>query len=103
MLKSVLPKWSDIPSKSCVLVKGFGCGTYVSVPLNTITMVSDLVSGDVSIGVVSQLPVDGIGVLLGNDLAGAKVLWNHINCVSGTSDHNDNLDTRFLVHFHLVL
>ena len=53
MLKYVLPKLSDIPSISCVLVKGFGCGTYVSVPLHTITMVSDVVSGDVSKGVVS--------------------------------------------------
>ena len=87
-LKSVLPKLSDIPSKSCVLVKGFGCGTYVSVPLHTITMVSDLVSGDVSIGVVSQLPVEGIDMLLGNDLAGAKVIVEPV-------DSNDTLEYMF--------
>ena len=94
MLKSVLPKLSDIPSKSCVLVKGFGCETYVSIPLHTITMVSDLVSGDVSIGVVSQLPVDGIDMLLGNHLAGAKVIVEPHMSVEPV-DSNDNLEYMF--------
>ena len=34
---------------------------------------SDLVSGDVTTGVIESLPFDGIQLLLGNDLAGDKV------------------------------
>ncbi|XP_049340179.1 uncharacterized protein LOC125804771 [Astyanax mexicanus] len=45
----------------------------VSVPLHCIHLNSDLVSGMVRIAVRTKLPVEGVDVILGNDLAGGKV------------------------------
>lgn len=45
----------------------------LSVPLHRLSLWSDLVNGEVVMGVRSSLPVDGVDVILGNDLAGAGV------------------------------
>ncbi|KAJ8349457.1 hypothetical protein SKAU_G00245870 [Synaphobranchus kaupii] len=60
-----------------VLVRGFG-STQLNVPLHCVNLESDLVRGEVVVGVLSVLPVEGVDVILGNDLAGALVwgdLW----------------------------
>ena len=44
------------------------------VPLYTIELSSGFVSGPVTVGIVTKLPMRGISMLLGNDLAGSKVL-----------------------------
>ncbi len=44
-----------------------------SVPLHQVTLNSGLVVGDIIVGTRSQLPVEGVQVILGNDLAGDKV------------------------------
>ncbi|XP_041484226.1 uncharacterized protein LOC121430866 [Lytechinus variegatus] len=54
------------------LVRGIGEG-YISVPLYKVFLESDIVSGLVSIGVVSSLPMEGVHMLMGNDLAGERV------------------------------
>ena len=46
----------------------------VNVPLHHVFLTSDLVSGPVIVGVRSSLPIDGVHFLLGNDLAGEKVV-----------------------------
>ena len=46
----------------------------VNVPLHHVFLTSDLVSGPVTVGVRSSLPIDGVHFLLGNDLAGGKVV-----------------------------
>lgn len=51
-----------------VLIRGIEMGC-TSVPLHTIHLKSDLISGPVSISVHSQLPVEGVDMVLGNDLA----------------------------------
>ena len=63
-------------SSECVLLEGI-CG-FVTVPLHQVHLKSDLVSGPVSVGVRSTLPVEGVQLLLGNDLAGDKVKINQI-------------------------
>ncbi len=45
----------------------------IKVPLHTVFLTSDLVSGLVKVGVRSRLPVEGVSLILGNDLAGGKV------------------------------
>jgi hypothetical protein len=60
------------------LIKGVHSSDYSSVALHNIQLHSDLVSGDVSIGIINTLPFDGIQLLLGNDLAGEKVTVNPI-------------------------
>ena len=54
-----------------VLLKGVG--GYRKVPLHLIEIESDIVSGKVVVGVVDNLPIEGIHFLLGNDLAGGVV------------------------------
>ncbi|KAJ8349011.1 hypothetical protein SKAU_G00276000 [Synaphobranchus kaupii] len=55
-----------------VLVCGIG-STQLNVPLHCVNLESDLVWGEVVVGVLSVLPVEGVDVILGNDLAGDHV------------------------------
>ena len=50
------------------MIRIVNCEKFRSIPLQ-----SDLVSGEVSVGIIESLPFDGIHLLLGNDLAGDKV------------------------------
>ena len=50
------------------------------VPLHKVFLKSDLISGHVIVGVNPDLPVKGVSLLLGNELAGDKVMVNP--CVS---------------------
>ncbi len=73
-----------------VFVRGVG-QSGVEVPLHSVCLTSELVSGPVKMGVCSELPVKGISVILGNDLAGGKVfsslttVGNHNLCAPGPS------------------
>ena len=62
-------------SGASVLPQGVKCGI-VNVPLLHVFLTSDLVSGPVTVGVRTSLPIDGVHFLLGNDLAGGKVAPN---------------------------
>lgn len=72
ILESALPFSLKSYTGNDVLIRGFEMGC-TPVPLHTVQLKSDLISGTVSIGVHSQLPVDGVSMILGNDLAGTKV------------------------------
>ena len=68
--------------KSCtgtsVLIKGVNSSDYTPVPLHTVYLSSDLVSGPVNVGLGSSLPFEGVQLLLGNDFSGYKVVVNPI-------------------------
>uniref|UniRef100_A0A9J7XUR9 Gypsy retrotransposon integrase-like protein 1 n=1 Tax=Cyprinus carpio carpio TaxID=630221 RepID=A0A9J7XUR9_CYPCA len=55
-----------------VLVRGIEMGC-ISIPLHNVNLKSDLVTGLVQLGVCKRLPVDNVGLILGNDLAGGNV------------------------------
>lgn len=55
-----------------VLVRGIEMHC-VNVPLHTVHLKSNLVSGAVKLGVRKQLPVEGVDLIIGNDLAGGEV------------------------------
>lgn len=55
-----------------VLVRGIGLDVGC-VPLHRVTLSSELVSGEVVIGVRPSLPVDGVDIIMGNNLAGGRV------------------------------
>ncbi len=62
-----------LPCLGCdVLVQGIQISC-INVPLHTINFKSDLVSGVVKLGVRKPLPVEGINLIIGNDLAGGEV------------------------------
>ena len=67
---------SDIPdTDDFILCKGLG-GATVSVPLHSVHLQSDLVRGHVTVGLIPDdgMPMKGISLLLGNDLAGGRVV-----------------------------
>uniref|UniRef100_A0AAQ4NYV1 Gypsy retrotransposon integrase-like protein 1 n=1 Tax=Gasterosteus aculeatus aculeatus TaxID=481459 RepID=A0AAQ4NYV1_GASAC len=72
ILADVLP-WSDQTyCGSHILLCGIEANP-ISVPLHWVHMHSDLVSGRFRVGVVPTLAVEGVALLLGNDIAGGKV------------------------------
>ena len=68
MSSSVLQAREKASEGDSVLVKGVG-GDYKPVPLQKVYLKSDLVTGPVEVGIVSEIPVEGVDMLLGN-LAG---------------------------------
>lgn len=72
ILESILPFSKVSDTGSCVMVRGMGLVPFSS-PLHVVTLKCGLVAGDVAVGVRPQLPVEGIHMILGNDLAGSKV------------------------------
>ena len=78
ILTNTLPFSTQSYSGKNVLIKGVHSSEYSPIPLHNIKLHSDLVSGDVVIGIIDSLPFDGIQLILGNDLAGEKVTVNPV-------------------------
>ena len=75
ILADILPFSGKTSSGTSVLIQGVECGT-VNIPLHHVNLSSDLVTGPVVIGIKPSLPFKGVHLLLGNDLAGDKVVVN---------------------------
>ena len=75
ILADTLPFSEKTSSGTSVLIQGVECG-FVNVPLHNIYLSSDLVTGLVAVGIQPSLPFKGVHLLLGNDLAGDKVVVN---------------------------
>ncbi|XP_030271930.1 uncharacterized protein LOC115581177 isoform X1 [Sparus aurata] len=73
---SVLPFSPDSAVGSSVEVRGMGL-TVFSAPQHRLTLISDLLQGDVVMGVRPSLPMGGVQVILGNDLVGDRV-WSDV-------------------------
>ena len=76
ILADALPFSEESSCGSSVLIQGVDDSNYTAVPLHNVCLSSDLVSGNVVVGVRPFLPFEGIHLLLGNDLAGGKVVAN---------------------------
>ena len=75
ILADTLPFSEKTSSGTSVLIQGVECG-FVNVPLHNIYLSSDLVNDPVAVGIRQTLPFKGVHLLLGNDLAGDKVVVN---------------------------
>ena len=64
-------------SGKSVLNQSEECGL-TTVPLHQVNLMSDLVSGTVTVGARPSLPIEGVHLILGNDLAGDKVVVNPV-------------------------
>ena len=73
MLKHTLPFGTSSATGKSIVIQGID-GGFKKVPLHLVNLVSDVVSGSVVVGVLNTLPVKGVSMLLGNDLAGGKVI-----------------------------
>lgn len=72
ILDRCLPFSADTYTDFNVLVRGIEMRC-VNVPLHMVHLKSDLVSGAFKLGVRKRLPVEGVDLIIGNDLAGGKV------------------------------
>ena len=103
LLQSTLPLSDSTYSGDNVLLKGVdtSLGSYPSAPLHQVYISSSHVNGPVTVGITSSLPVDGIDFLLGNDLAGGKVVPNSLvtdmPCNCQQLDPVPNLDPAYVV------
>ena len=73
ILDSVLPFCENSSVGASVLLKGIGDG-FVEAPLHEVDLKSDLVSGVVKMAVRPSLPMAEVSIILGNDLAGERVV-----------------------------
>ena len=73
-------------------VVGKGC----KIPLHRVDLDCELAKGAVLVGVVQELPVEGISMLLGNDLAGSKVVTEP----KMVTQPDDDADTEKLTAFY---
>ena len=76
-------------SGTSVLTQGVECGT-VNIHLHHVNLSSDLVTGLVVIGITPSLPFTGVHLLLGNDLAGDKVVVNQLVTDTPNIGHSDD-------------
>ena len=77
LLTDAIPLSEKSHSGKSVLIQGVECGL-VTVPLHQVNLKSDLVSGIVTVGARPSLPIEGVHLILGNDLAGDKVVVNPV-------------------------
>ena len=92
ILASVLPFSFQTYTGNNVLLRGIGLNV-LSVPLHKVVLMSDLVVGEVELGVRPCLPMDGLDVILGNNLAGDRV-WQKAPpslVVSPTPGHTEKI------------
>ena len=89
----VLPVNDFSYSGNNVLIKGVCSKELLSLPLHAIHLSSDLVSGEVVVAIQDSLPIEGVELLLGNDLAGDKVSVHPIvsNTPSLETDENEDV------------
>ena len=73
MLDSVLPLTENSFTGANVLISGVEMGV-LEVPPHEVNIKSSLINGNIVIGMRPSLPVEGISLILGNDLAGEKVM-----------------------------
>ena len=89
ILADTLPFSEKTSSGTSVLIQAVECG-FVNVPLHNIYLSSDLVTGLVAVGIRPSLPFKGVHLLLGNDLAGDKIVVNPLltstHCVDQPPD-----------------
>ena len=89
ILADTLPFSEKTSSGTSVLIQGVECG-FVNVPLHNIYLSSDLVKGAVAVGIRQTLPFKGVHLLLGNDLAGDKVVVNPLVTDTPSMDQSPN-------------
>ena len=73
MLDSVLPLTENSFTGANLLISGVETGV-LEVPLHEVNIKSSLINGNIVIGMRPSLPVEGISLILRNDLAGEKVM-----------------------------
>ena len=98
ILNSVLPFSSESFTGNSVLLQGIELGT-VQVLLHNLELSSEILSSSVVVGLKPSLPVPGVSLILGNDIAGGKVEANP--CVSDTPSCDVSDPVELLLSYSL--
>ena len=98
LLLNTLPFSDSSYTSTNVLIKGVNFKDFESIPLHSVHISSKFVSGPVIIGVREYLPYRDIQMLLGNDLAGDRVIVKPLitakPCVDQTCDQSEQDDSH---------
>ena len=94
LLEGVVDLNDSFTGKS-ILIKGVECRNFLTVPLHSIHLQSELYTGKAEVGVRPELPVRGVSFILGNDLAGGKVSVNPIVVDKPQLSEKDELGEEF--------
>ena len=88
LAEGVLGLSEQSATRETELIQGVELG-FSSVPLHRVFLRSDLVSGPIVVGIQPTLPVEGVSLLLGNNLAGSKVMvdpcLSSLPCISDST------------------
>ena len=87
LLEGFLPLSNSSYTGSSVLLQDVELGV-TSVPLHVVNLKANLVSGPVMVRIRPSLPIQGVSLILGNNLAGERVMVNP--CVSPKPELNTN-------------
>lgn len=93
LLEGVLPLSDSSSVRSSALIRGIGI-SFIGLPLHAVFLESSLVKGLVVIGVRSKLPVEGASFILGNDLAGGKIILNPEVITGPLTEQSDELQKK---------
>lgn len=95
ILSDILPFSKEFACDTSTIVQGIEMG-FITVPLYRVWVSSDLVSGCFNVAARSSLPVKGIDFIMGNDLAGGKVMpVVHVTNTPCTDQQPDALAQHF--------
>ncbi|PWI46234.1 hypothetical protein CEE45_17880, partial [Candidatus Heimdallarchaeota archaeon B3_Heim] len=95
LLESALPNAVSSTTGTKVLITGVEMGS-IEIPLHKVYLESDLIKGDVIVGLKASLPIEGISLLLGNDLAGDKVTVEpQVNDKPCNDKHTEDLQKEY--------
>ena len=72
IVSSVLAFSQSTDTGDCILMRGMGLNV-LPVPVHKLELDCGLVQGEVAMGTRPALPIRGVDVILGNDLAGSRV------------------------------
>ncbi|XP_064090682.1 uncharacterized protein LOC135204397 [Macrobrachium nipponense] len=75
ILKRALPEGFEYEDKEKVSIKSFP-KEIISCPYETVVLESDYATGPVRVAVVEEIPVEGVDLILANDIGGNRVLSN---------------------------
>ena len=94
LLEGVLPREECDYTGENVLLKVIGC--FVEAPLCRVKLQSMMITDEVVVAIVPDIPTPGVEMLLANDLCGDKVLGNPVVCkVPKVEEATEQLEVDF--------
>ena len=72
ILSGVIPDMRKAYTGQHQVIEGVG-GTLTSVPLVQLDLECNIINDNIKLGVITEIPVEGVSLIIGNDVAGERV------------------------------